>query len=52
MFVFNDAMMRFSEEVLGVDVDGNVREIRQFVQQLMPSFHCYRMSFSDRQSGT
>ena len=38
VFVVNDAVMRFSGEVFGVDVDSNAREIRQFVQQLMPRF--------------
>ena len=50
--VLSEAMMFFTGQMLGVDMDRDVRKIRQAVQQLMPRFHSDRVSFGEREFAT
>ena len=50
--VLCDGMMFFSGQIFRIDVDRDVRKIRQAMHQLVPRFHSNRVSFGDRQLGT
>jgi hypothetical protein len=50
--VLHDAMVFFSREIFWVNMDGDVRKIRQVVQKLMPGFQCNRVPFGDLKFAT
>ena len=50
--VLGEAMMYFTGQICRIDVQGNVRKIRQAVQQLMSGFNCNRVTLGDGQVWT